>query len=285
MEAKNEVTSLEVKDLPEGYADDMVLEQYHTYPIIRDEFNIIRWASLKSLLPPPLDMLDIPFSKLIRDSHLKDNEICRRLAERLDGRSLSSYGDVFNMECNRVSDDSFTPPTMAEFLNAVFDFIDAIASIKNIKDIKSQNDVFLPITDAILKNHLGDVNILEDHPDGLGKLAEVVYEGCCVDFYVLLVRFMDVLQQGKIMILYHVGEYSFTITLAAELISGLMHKYVRNGRVVSVPTTGEIVGICVDNEQVKYYLKTAISYIDENIGREGEISFINSLDVRMALSI
>jgi len=55
--------------------------------------------------------------------------------------------------------------------------------------------------------------------------------------------------------------------------------------VVSVPTTGEIVGICVDNEQVKYYLKTAISYIDENIGREGEISFINSLDVRMALSI
>lgn len=285
MEVKNEVTSLEVEELPEGYADDMLLEKYHTYPIIRDEFNIIRWVPLKSLLPPPLDMLDIPFSKLIRDSNLKDNEICRRLAERLDGRSLSSYGDAFNMECNRVSDDSFTPPTRVEFLNAVFDFIDAIASTKSIKDIKSQNDIFLPIADAILRNHLGDVNILEDHPDDLGRLAEVVYEGCCVDFYALLGRFMDVLQQGKIMILYHVGEYSFIITLAAELISGLMHKYVRNGRVVSVPTTGEIVGICVDNEQVKYYLKTAISYIDENIGREGEISFINSLDVRMALSI
>ncbi len=265
------------RTLPEICGGDMSLEQYHDYPMTVSVPGEVHWVPLVDLLPLPAKTFNINYSSIINRAHRKKiaNLVFMYIIQRLEGCSLESYSKA----------KDYKPPKMVELLKELMVINNLISKQISTNIEGGTTEVRQTITDVLMQSHLGQRNLLEDHPDGLGRHVEVVYEGCCVDFYVLLVRFMDVLQQGKIMILYHVGEYSFTITLAAELISGLMHKYVRNGQVVSVPTTGEIVGICVDNEQVKYYLKTAISYIDENIGREGEISFINSLDVRMALSI
>lgn len=258
--------------LPDKYGSDMVLEQHHHYPISIDSHGVAHWVPVVSLIDSTDICLNINFEEELCKGELKDDEVCRRLAARLDGRTLDSYNNIFNRKYERKESSDYNPTPTIELFNTLFEFSGWL------KTLNLEEGVHQGLVDAILRSHLSDINLIDDHPDGLGKHIKVTYYGCDNTFAPLARRYLNTLQNHELYMFYCLDDFGFNITIGSDLILNLLDKYIVDGAIVKLPSERTIADIVYNNKQVNHSLTSAIEMLNKT--KTSELFVLKSADVK-----